>query len=468
MEIVMREYDLPQAVALLASMRANYEGKILIGVRKPSPKRPLAKPKARPVAAAAAAAAPVAVPEARLVRQPSAQELNLNVPARGRLVEAMDQTLPEIQQLLREGWCVFKGAASGHELQAAIHAVWDDSESLGTGILRSDPTTWKVDAWPTSAHGLCQHNGWGLMRGVCQARLLTEPTWRRIFKGNRAISSFDCMAIAPGPFQARKYPRAYDPVLQAEGHLVPNWMHLDQANRKTEVLRCVQGALALTRLGPAEQKTVLVVPKEGETIQSFRDRFLREYPTDPNEKKSLDAERGEWLKHTTDQRRWLAENGRVIAPELEPGDLLLWASGVSHASAPGPLAEGQTERGLRMTAFTSCVPLRLCSVAEIKKRQEILERGRTSGHRVLEPSLTITKDQATGDATYKESTTSFRQCVFDLKANVYGGASEDAPSFNNDRVLSGFGEAATDVAADDWVKRGTARFCGGYKLAVAE
>ena len=238
---------------------------------------------------------------------------------------------------------------------------------------------------------------------------------------------------------------------------MPKWLHLDQANRKPEVLRHLQGALAITRLGEAEQKTVLVVPRRGESIQSFRDRYLAAFPTDPNEGKSLDAERGEWLKHTIEQKRWLLANGRVVAPKLEPGDMLVWSSGVSHASAPGPLPPDQTERGMRITSFVSAIPKALCSEADIKKRQEILELGRTSGHRVLEPSLKITKD-ADGKPVYHESTTRFRQCVFDKKGRIYpGGGDDELPEYKTDRVLSGFAEPG-----DCPLKQGMARFCGGY------
>ena len=79
------------------------------------------------------------------------------------------------------------------------------------------------------------------------------------------------------------------------------------------------------------------------------------------------------------------------------------------------------------------------------------------GHRVLEPSLKITK-YADGKPVYNESTTRFRQCVFDRKGRIYpGGGDDELPEYNTDRMLSGFADPG-----DCPLKKGMARFCGGY------
>ena len=343
--------------------------------------------------------------------------------------------------------------ATAEQLAEGLDLFWKDSESLGTGIKRDDVSTHVNKAWPVSAHGLAQLAGWGLFPSACYFRLLTEPAWKKLYKGSQPVGSFDAMAICPGQFQENTFSGCFDGEFMPDVRM-PKWLHIDQANRKSEVLRHLQGALAVTRLGGAEQRTVLVIPKSGETIQAFRDRYLATFPTDPNEGKALDAERGEWCRHTIEQKRWLIANGRIIVPKLEPGDMLIWSSGVSHASAPGPLPPGQTERGMRISSFVSAVPIELCSEADLQKRRETLERGRTSGHRVLEPCLKITKD-ADGNAVYNESTTRFRQCIFNLKGRDYGG--QGLPEYNTGRVLSGFAEPG-----DCPLKQGMARFCGGY------
>ena len=57
-----------------------------------------------------------------------------------------------------------------------------------------------------------------------------------------------------------------------------NWLHRDQAWKKTALCDHIQGALALSDLGPAELRTQIIVPQEGESAQSFNDRFLDAFP----------------------------------------------------------------------------------------------------------------------------------------------------------------------------------------------
>ena len=47
--------------------------------------------------------------------------------------------------------------------------------------------------------------------------------------------------------------------------------------------------------------------------------FLSMFPREPAKEK--DAERKEWVKHTTDERKWLFENGHIIAPSLRAGQM---------------------------------------------------------------------------------------------------------------------------------------------------
>lgn len=384
----------------------------------------------RPAAEAAPEQAP---PKQAKPLQPSL------APARGRLIEHLDHSMPEVQQLMLKGFCIVKGVLTPKQVLEARDHMWTDSESLGTGIDRNDPSTWnRADAWPSTAHGLIQNAGWGLFRGVCATRAMTEATWQALFKGEQPVASFDCSAICTPQFQKNIQKSWRDKAVRE----VPAWLHTDQAQYKTELLRHMQGMVALYPAGQAEMSTVLIAPRKGESAQSLRDRFLARFPRDPNDKKDVDAERREWLTHDAEQKQWLVDNGRVLKPRVEAGDMLIWASGVPHASAPDELPEGQTERGLRMSLMVSCVPRSLVSEAELDFRKTLLEKGRTSGHRVCEPQ-TRGKDK-------------FSQCIFGLHRRCWDG--EDKPVFNMDRRLSDFATRRPN----DPAHTATARFCGGY------
>lgn len=56
---------------------------------------------------------------------------------------------------LREhGWAVVEGVLPPDRCESAISAAWDWLESLGTGIKRTDPTTWDASRWPPGNFGI--------------------------------------------------------------------------------------------------------------------------------------------------------------------------------------------------------------------------------------------------------------------------------------------------------------------------
>jgi hypothetical protein len=236
-------------------------------------------------------------------------------------------------------------------------------------------------------------------------------------------------------------------VKSGESALLSSWLHTDQTKLKSKCLHHIQGGLALTKLGPAEQRTQLVVP-EGETMQSFRDRFLKAFP--PIADGDATAE---WVRHTSEERKWLLENGRVVAPTLEPGEMILWDSGMPHASIPGLLAEGQATRGVRMSAFVSMHPIDLLQDADLAVRRAMLDKGNTSGHRV------------TAEGKHKP----FLECKFPFMGRTYG---KEMPAFKTDRRLGGFKRTYEAYAADEppecEVTRKTAELCGGYGYVRAK
>ena len=356
--------------------------------------------------------------------------------ARGRLVPLLAPDSPAARDLQVQGWAIVR-ACSEERAAALLGKVWDDLEGLGTGIRRDDMTTWHGERWPQTTHGLIQNQGSGLWRGVCEARLETVPVWEALFRGAPCIGSFDAFSFGKPTYQAYAAKHGREPEVPE----VANWLHTDQARGKPDLLHHIQGALALTPLGPAELRTQLVAPRDGETAQAFRDRFLAAFPACKKRKRDGDAERAEWIAHTVEEKSWLVANGTVVAPTLAPGEMLLWASGMPHASVAGPLPPGQAAYRPRVSVFVSALPRALLSEAEMVFRRELLEKGRTSGHRVAEPGSRAGQ---------------FRQCLFAKEGRTFGKA---LPEFDLSRALHGF--AAADPATDP-VLAGTARFCGGY------
>tara|TARA_Y100000389_G_scaffold131817_1_gene129198 strand:- start:89 stop:1237 length:1149 start_codon:yes stop_codon:yes gene_type:complete len=343
-------------------------------------------------------------------------------------------------QLIARGYAVVD-VCSPERAAELESEVWTDLEALGTGIDRNDPKTWTNDRWPQTSHGLLQNQQVGLWEGTCLARLETEETWWQLLGQERVISSFDAIAVCRPDSQERCYKAELrNQKEKGEGELLSSWLHTDQAKAKTQCLHHIQGAFAITDLGPAEQRTQLVVPKSPlETMQSFRDRFVAAFPPEPVAKGKFNPEREEWVKHSDAERAWLLREGEIVTPELKAGQMLLWDSGVPHASIPGPVAEGQ-KRKVRISTFVSAVPIAGVSPHDLRERKKMLEQGDTSGHRVT-----------------AEGKTKYLQCKFAKVGRSYG---KKLPTYSAARVVSGFKRAHEED--DDSVAAKTARFCGGY------
>eukprot|EP00929_Paragymnodinium_shiwhaense_P098458 TRINITY_DN59921_c0_g1_i1.p2 TRINITY_DN59921_c0_g1~~TRINITY_DN59921_c0_g1_i1.p2 ORF type:complete len:148 (-),score=27.64 TRINITY_DN59921_c0_g1_i1:496-939(-) len=106
-----------------------------------------------------------------------------------------------LTHLQKEGFVVYEGIASLSEVRALRSLFWDFLEGVGTGINRSNPRTWRDDAWPTPQGGIIGQFGigqsdfmWAVRRlphlGSCGA---PSPT-----SGVREIFSFPSTAPSQG------------------------------------------------------------------------------------------------------------------------------------------------------------------------------------------------------------------------------------------------------------------------------
>ena len=77
-----------------------------------------------------------------------------NIEIEYRHVPRLDSGSDESANYLDEyGYVVIKNALTEGEADKTVDLLWDYLEELGTGIDRTDPTTWEDDRWPTCAHG---------------------------------------------------------------------------------------------------------------------------------------------------------------------------------------------------------------------------------------------------------------------------------------------------------------------------
>lgn len=384
--------------------------------------------------------------------------------SRGRLAKYLDPSLQSTKDLLKQGVTIVD-VCTPERAKELVSSVWDMLESLGTGIDRANPTTWHTKNWPQDTHSLLQNQNMGLRICTCLARLECVDTFKWLFGGKKVNSSADAISVAKPDKQARAYKTAVRLNSKfGEGDtLVSPWLHMDQSNFKKDCALFFQGAFALTDLSEKEQRTQFIIPnpESEETIQMFRDRFLTEFPAeDELKKKSVsDAEREEWVPLAikdgdiakTDplvlkKRKWLIENGQVYTPTLKAGQMVIWDSGVPHASIPGPCDEVNEHRNIRVSTFVCMIPAELVTEEERNVRDKMLDKAETSGHRSTEVG----------------KSGKVRKCAFKETGRVYGGAF--LPKFSKETVVMASKrklKETGDSERPDSLANKTQRLCAG-------
>jgi len=101
------------------------------------------------------------------------------------------------EHLRRRGWAVIENVLSPVECASLVDEGWRWLESLGTGLKRDQPETWKASAWPPNIHGIVQQSEVGHQSFVWRVR--KHPDVRRVFESfygtNALLSSFDGVSI---------------------------------------------------------------------------------------------------------------------------------------------------------------------------------------------------------------------------------------------------------------------------------
>lgn len=373
-------------------------------------------------------------------KRKAVEEDDENTP-RGPLAKYL-KTTDVGRKILKDGVAVIT-VTTPEEAAVLRREVLQSIHELNSKLDPTDPNKWKTTEMPQHTHGLTQNQGISRLYGPCLARTTAAPVYgRELFGTEDVMISFDALALSTPAMQDREYKTLMrEHKKSGEAEPVADWLHTDQA--KSKPCACyVQGAFALEDLGESEKKTQLIVPKEGESIQAFRDRFVARFPPVPVPKGKFDPERSEWIKHTPAEREWLIENGRVIAPTLKAGQMLLWDSGVPHASCPGPAPANGLDRKTRVSLFVCGRPCELICEADVAVRRSMLNNKLvTSGHRVT----------ARGKRKYLE-------CAFPVTGRTYG---KELPKFDMSSAVTDM-EGAFLRGEEDSLAYKMAVYCGGY------
>ena len=126
-----------------------------------------------------------------------------------------------VAHLDEHGFVVLANALSAQEAEHAMSLLWDYLEELGTGIDRTDVSTWDDDRWPTAVHGAILPS-YGVGHSAAQWYIRDIPkvkqAFARVWDSDDLLVSFDGVTIwRPWTYNSNWRTN--------EGN---SWLHIDQ------------------------------------------------------------------------------------------------------------------------------------------------------------------------------------------------------------------------------------------------
>jgi len=223
-------------------------------------------------------------------------------------------------------------------------------ESCCTDFKKSMPDTWLVKNMPTLLHGILKHY-FGHTELQWQIRELCAPIFARIWNCKEAdlLCSFDGGCFLPAKEKKNQY---------------KSWIHIDQS-RYQRSFQAVQGVVNFVDNGPEDGGLVLV-----ENSKDVFEEYMDKYP----------SEGIVWGPSNMGDP--MLATKRLIKICAPAGHILLFDSRVFHCNvAPsGSTLKQDNLPRFRMAIYVS-MQLRInATVKELKKRVELYQKGRLTGH----------------------------------------------------------------------------------------
>jgi len=270
-----------------------------------------------------------------------------------------------VEHLDSEGFVVIAEALTSAEATRALELTWEYLEALGTGVDRSDVSTWGDDQWPVNVHGgiiPSQGIGHSAAQWFIRSAPAVKDAFAAVWDDDDLLVSFDGMALWR--------PTDVDPTWATDRGGA--WLHVDQHPISRPGRQCVQGAVTLTRTTP-EIGGNIVVPGSHKWFAEIPQRY---------------PERLSRLPELMDHFRFPADDPQLqttppVMCHMEAGDMMLWDSRTVHCSSPGPgpvHATDQTAPNLLRAASLVCMMPRSHSNEDViaKRRAAVVSRTSTT------------------------------------------------------------------------------------------
>ena len=247
-----------------------------------------------------------------------------------------------LDHLESEGYVVIANALSPTEADQALNLTWEYLEGLGTGVDRTDVSTWGDDQWPINVHGgivPSQGIGQSAPQWFIRSAPAVKQAFAAVWDDDDLLVSFDGMALWR--------PTDVDPAWATDRGGA--WLHIDQHPISRPGLQCVQGAVTLTATS-ADIGGNIVVPGSH--------KWFADIPVRYGDRLARIPETQDHFRFPTDDPQ-LQDTPPLMA-HMEAGDMMLWDSRTVHCSSPGPQAAVATDKAapelLRVASLVCMMP----------------------------------------------------------------------------------------------------------------
>jgi hypothetical protein len=223
-------------------------------------------------------------------------------------------------------------------------------ESCNSNFKSDDPSTWLTKNMPIQLHGILKHY-FGHTELQWQIRELCAPIFAEIWKctPEELLCSFDGGCFLPAKEKRTKN---------------KSWIHVDQSRYQLD-FQCVQGVVNFVENGPEDGGFVFV-----EKTHNYFAEYMKRYP----------SEGIKWGPiNMADENIKKSRICKVCAPA---GSIILFDSRLFHCnvSPSGSKLRSDGTPRFRMATYVSMQPRKNATDSELKKRVELYEKGRLTGH----------------------------------------------------------------------------------------
>jgi hypothetical protein len=262
---------------------------------------------------------------------------------------------------------------SSKECKKYIKGNWDWLESLGSGIDRNSPETWKNDKWIIAPHDIIKNYRAAHQQFVWDIREHPNVVeqFKKIWDTDDLLVSFDAINVTrPNVRQDSKY-----------------WLHIDQGKKKMG-FQCIQSAVNLTSSDTDDACFLCIV-----NSHHYHKKFWKKFGDEIDNN-------SDWIPLEEKYINWYLKRkkkGKCFLQRIpcKAGGMVFWDSRTVHSGAR-PLKNRKHPDRFRFVAYVCMTPREKATETMLKKKQKAFNEKRTTNHWPHIPKIDGLKPQLYG------------------------------------------------------------------------